>query len=1519
MNLSKSAGQALGLFHPTIRRWFQQTYAAPTDIQIRSWPYIASGGHVLLTAPTGSGKTLCAFLWAINQLVTGAWSRDSTRVLYISPLKALNNDIRRNLVHPLREIREKFSTEGLVCPEIRIMTRSGDTPARERQQMLRRPPEILITTPESLNLLVSSSRARENLGSIETVILDEIHAIATDKRGTHLITAVERLVLLSGEFQRVALSATVRPLERVAEWIGGYTLIRESDAARSQGEPVYRRREVTILKSSHAKQLELRVHTPGGVARGASESQPATSAREAFWYDLVQEIKSRIRKNRSTLIFTNTRRHAEKLARLINEKEDVQIAYAHHGSLSKEIRLVVEQKLKAGELSAIVATSSLELGIDIGELDEVLLVQTPFSVSSTLQRIGRAGHGVGQVSRGWLYPTHGKDLLNAALMARCIAEQDIEEIHPVEGPLDLLAQIILAMTGVRARNVDELYETVRTSSPYHDLPRKHFDLVVEMLAGRYADQYLRELKPRLSWDRLENTVEARRGARLLVYRSGGTIPDRGYYDLRIQQNAAKIGELDEEFVWERKVGDTFNLGTQSWKIVRIDSKNVEVIPWDGPINITPFWRAEKAGRDFHYSEKVGRFLELWNDKLDHPEMVDSLVNEYFLDEPSAEALIAFLKRQKAATAGELPHRHHLLIEHVKGPLAQAALQRVILHTLWGARVNYPLSLILEAAWRKTHRNSGVEVLADDDCLLIIPSDPERFSIDELLSLARPNAVEALLRESLEGSGFFGARFRENTGRALIIPRSNLDRRIPFWLTRMRSKKLLEKVAGYPEFPILLETWRSCLQDEFDLPSVKLVLSELAQGQIRRSEVHTDFPSPFADNISWIQTNQHMYESDELPGTRVSAVQGEVIRQILYSSRLRPRIAAELAAGLQLKLQRTAPGYAPAPAEEILDWVKERLILSDPEWIELLEAMKRDYRLEAESIEKRIAEKLIRYRLPGAEYWVISALELMPRILWALSRGVDRESIELLEAVEVDEQSFNRGSLAWVRDNLKEGEHEGEGAVFRLSSLVGEWLRFYGPVPLAWISRCLGLTTPRLEAVLDASVESGSLVVDHLTRNATELQVCDAENLEILLRLTRKGGRPSFKALSLEHLPLFLAAHQGLVGKAREQRKSTPEDLRQILEQLFGFPAPVRLWEEELFPARLRPYFGSWLDALLQRSELQWFGCGKQRISFCFSSDLELFLESEDTDGSEDLRGLLPSPRGKFSFWDLVDHSGRSPADTTKTIWELVWTGRLSADSFEVLRKATAGGFRGLPDSTGRSKARGRTARKSYDRWRASHPFSGSWYGIEAAVEADPLEEEELVRDRVRQLLRRYGILFREILARELPPLQWSRLFRTLRVMELSGEILAGYFFEGIPGLQFISHRALRSFETDLPQEEIFWVCALDPVSPCGLGLEMSGLPARLASHHLVYHGSRLVVVSKSRGKEIDIHVPPEDPSISRYFRVFGDLLSRDVEPGKSIRVETINDLPARESPYKKSFLSYGFIEEYKGLVLRAGY
>jgi ATP-dependent Lhr-like helicase len=556
--------------------------------------------------------------------------------------------------------------------------------------------------------------------------------------------------------------------------------------------------------------------------------------------------------------------------------------------------------------------------------------------------------------------------------------------------------------------------------------------------------------------------------------------------------------------------------------------------------------------------------------------------------------------------------------------------------------------------------------------------------------------------------------------------------------------------------------------------------------------------------------------------------------------------------------------------------------------------------------------------------MVSAVEQMPRILASLSSAGGWDPDRFIGRLEVEENKFSPDSVTRLRRYIASTEKGPDAVDHHPSALVAEWLRYYGPVSLTWIAGRFGLTAARVESLLDTLVEQGILIVDQLTRNASSLEVCDAENLEILLRLTRKGKRPPFTALSPDRLPLFLAAHQGFAGGDTRRRGGGMDDLRIVLESMFGFPAPLRMWEEEIFPARLNPYYGSWLDELLRTSELQWFGCGSRRIAFCFASDLELFLEPEDTEAADEQRGLLPSPRGKYSFWDLVDHAGLTPADTTRRIWELVWRGKLASDSFDVLRKAAAGGFRRPLEHSavgGRRRKPGRSTvgRRSYDRWRAAHPLTGSWYGIGRGSEADLLEEEQLARERVRQLLQRYGIVFQELVSRELPPLQWSRIFRTLRIMELSGEILSGYFFEGISGLQFISHRGFRVLQKGLPEEEIFWICAADPASPCGLGLPVAGLPSRLLSNHLVYHGSRLVMVSKRLAAEVELRVLPEEARLGEYLRVYSQLLERDIAPRKSIRVERINGSAARESPYKRAFLDYGFVEEYKGLVLRAGY
>ena len=583
----------------------------------------------------------------------------------------MNNDIQRNLLTPLQELRSLFAAENLPFPPIRALTRSGDTPQSDRRQMFRHPPEILITTPESLHLLLSSQSGRSMLYGLTTVIMDEIHAVLGNKRGTLLMSGVDRLVDLSGDFQRIALSATVKPLETVAEFVGGYVM--SGDAAN----PDYTPRRVAIVRSQSQKRYAVQVRFPPD----AVDRDP----QESLWEPLTIELKKLIGGHRSTLLFTNSRRLCEKITMKINSGEARPIAYAHHGSLSREIRSEVEQKLKDGELRAIVATSSLELGIDIGSLDEVALIQSPPSISSAIQRVGRAGHNVGEVSRGAIFPTHEHDFLEAAVLASAIENQDIEETAPIRQPLDVLAQIVVSMTGVETWDLDDLYAHIRTSYPYRQLSRNSFDLVLNMLAGRYADSRIRELKPRVSIDRLDNTAQARKGALMTLYMSGGVIPDRGYYRLRHGGSDARIGELDEEFVWEARIGQVFTMGAQNWKIQRITHNDVFVTPASPKVQAAPFWRAEDFGRDFHFSERIGLFLETANERLNDPEFPAFLQNVYRMDSIAAEQLIAYLKRQKEVTQTDLPHRRHILIEHVSSGPGGSPGNQIAIHTLWGSR------------------------------------------------------------------------------------------------------------------------------------------------------------------------------------------------------------------------------------------------------------------------------------------------------------------------------------------------------------------------------------------------------------------------------------------------------------------------------------------------------------------------------------------------------------------------------------------------------------------------------------------------------------------------------------------------------------------------------------------------------------------------------------------------------------------------------------------------------------------
>ncbi len=1482
-----SGQTVLTQFHPLMTRWFQDRIGRPTDVQERAWPKIAGGEHLLITAPTGSGKTLTAFLWALNQLITGQWPAGQTSVLYVSPLRALNYDIQRNLFSPLEELRDLCQRAGENFPDIRVLTRSGDTPQSDRRQMLRYPPEILITTPESLNLLLSSKGGRSILTSLSTVILDEIHAIFGTKRGVYLMTAVDRLVRLSGEFQRIALSATIQPLGVVAEFVGGLRVRNEP------GAPRYTPRPVAIVSSNVKKDYHLRVSFPQGRTSPERES--------SIWDPLVDNLKKIVAENRSTLIFVNSRRLCEMLTLRINQDEEEAIAYAHHGSLSLEIRTEVERRLKAGLLKAIVATNSLELGIDIGALDEVVLVQSPFSISSTIQRVGRSGHQVNQISRGSLFSTHPKDLLEAAVLPAAILSHDIESFRTVQSPLDVLAQVIVSMVGVETWDIDRLYTDLKTSYPYRSLSREEFDLVLNMLAGRYADSRIRELKPLISVDRIDNTVSARRGALQTLYLSGGVIPDRGYFHLRHLQTNARIGELDEEFVWEAAVGDTFSLGTQNWRIERITHNDVFVLSGSPKAAAAPFWKGEENGRDFHFSSRIGQFLEEADGRLDDPDFADSLEGKSCMDGEAVGELLTFLKKQKEVTGCSLPHRHHLVVEFVSaGP---GGTPQAVIHTLWGGRVNRPLAMALDAAWENQFGYRPEIYVSNDSIVLQLPHET---SAEELLSLVGSTGVESLLRKRLEGSGFFGARFRECAARALLLPKGRFNQRMPLWLSRLRSQRLLEAVMRYEDFPILLETWRTCIQDEFDLEKLKQVLTELEGGSISWTEVHTSQPSPFAQSDWWRQVSQYMYMDDGLKPDKRSRLRESLLREVVFTPGLRPTVSRRVIEEFEMKRKRLSPGYSPQTARELLDWVVERVAIPKDGWEDLLEAIQRDHGVGSETFLDQIGERLVRFQPLEAAVPLVAAHEMLAQIRTMYGSGKPIRIEPLRMAPLPAESTASRSDL----EELEES-----------AALLGQWLQFYGPVTVEFIRRTLGIEQERLQLALEDLIDSQKVVQGELVTGGELNEICDSENFEILLRHARIETVPSFEPLGIEWLPLFLADYQGIT-KAQEGPQEGIDRLHTRLGQLVCYLAEAELWESEILPARLHPYDPSWLDSLMQEGDLFWLGSEGHHITFCFESDIDLL--QEDSTGNMELNSngkdhstvetlhpeidflnsLFRDPSARYDFFTLLRLSKSNDIETVRRLWGEVWQGRITNDTFITLRWAIMNRFdlqHMMAENVKRTRNRiSRRRRLSLVEKKESHPFVGNWHLISRPeLSDDLLETEERRKDRVRLLLDRYGILFRELLQKEWPTLRWSAIFRALRIMELSGEVISGIFFHGIPGPQFISQKAFRRLQKNLPEETIYWVNAADPVSLCGVQIDClrGALPSRVQSTHLVYRGKDLRAFSKRSGKDLVFLVPYDDPDLPKYFTSLHHLLTRKFQPLRRITIETINGEKATESPY----------------------
>ena len=1403
---------ALAPFHPSIKTWFGQRFASPTPVQAKAWPQIAVGGHVLATAPTGSGKTLTAFLWSLNQFAAGVWRPGATRVLYVSPLKALNNDIQRNLLAPLAELR---SSAGF--PQISVRTRSGDTPGGERQQMLRHPPDILITTPESLMLLLTTARGRQALATVETLILDEIHAVVDNRRGVQLMVSVERLVRLAGEFQRIALSATVRPLEAVAAYVGGYL-------------PSGAGREVAVIDAAakeaggdaaSRKEIALKVRYPEAVRDAAANERK-------IWEPLAESFRERIEGNRSTLFFTNSRRLAEQITLKVNEDQPAPLAYAHHGSLARDIRAEVERRLKAGELKAIVATSSLEMGIDIGHLDEVVLVQTPPSIAAALQRIGRAGHGVGEVSSGALYSTHTHDLLEAAVLAGAVAERDIEPLKPLENPLDVLCQAIVSMCAHTAWPVDELFAAIRASAAYRRLPRAQFDLVLDMLAGRYARSRVRELKPRVALDRIKGTVQAHKSAVFALYNAGGSIPDRGYYQLRHADSGAAIGELDEEFVWEATTGQTFTLGTQNWQILRITHNDVIVRPARPGATAPPFWRNETFNRSFHFANRIGGFLEAAEAHFAEGRreaFKAGLVEQASFDEPAAEGLCAYLERQRQHTEAPLPHRRHLLLEWVRsGPDGYAgpdAPQQLVIHSFWGGRLNRPWALALEAAWRERF-DATPEIHADNNAIVLQVKDA--LLPEELLGWVTPENLDGCLRQSLERSGFFGARFRECAGRALLLTKRRFNQRLPLWMSRLQAKKLMTATAKYPDFPVLLETWRTCLTDEFDLPVLRRLLGELADGSLPWTLANTATPSPFARNLTFDQVSRYMYADDTPERGEASALTDDLIAQAVGDERLRPRLKAAGIEAFEAKRQRRAEGYEPRSLEDWLEWAKERVLTPASEWPDDV-----------------THPRLVRFAT-GGRAWIAHLETAHALVQCGLCAGL-----------------AHRGELPAVEDPRS------------LEDFVGEMLSFYGPRTLAELAALLPPGVADLEQLL---TDSGAFIAGPLVEGSDEHHFCDADNLDALLRLQRAQSRAEVVAKPATDLPGFLAAWQGF-----GQPWSAAAGLRAV-ERLSGYAAPVAAWLKDFLAARFTDFADHHLDELIAGEQIIWLGTGNQQITLCYPEEAPLHGPAASACAAADIAALFADPEARYGYHQIGDRAQDSAEAFNDRWWQAVWAGALLADSLTPLRLGERSKYR-LAEASAPVRRRARMAAQGWPgNWRlnAVPPSSD-----------DPLERMEEDKERVRLLLDRYGFLCREIANREV---RWASLFKALRIMELAGEVAAGYFFEGLSGPQFMAPAALYRFRAhQAPQS--FWINATDPASPCGLSLDWAGLPPRRPGNYLGFLEGNLALVIESHGQRLNFLIAPDHPHIDAATEPVQHL----VRQRKRVKVTTINGQPARSSPY----------------------
>ena len=1503
----------LALFHPAVRQWFRSAFSAPTLAQQLGWPAIARGESTLLLAPTGSGKTLAAFLWCLNRaMFSPTPPKDARcRALYISPLKALAVDVERNLLVPLEAIAQVAGARGDLFHPPTLFVRTGDTPSLERSRFQRTPADILITTPESLYLMLTSN-ARDALRSVETVIVDEIHALVPSKRGAHLALSLERLEHLCGRpLQRIGLSATQRPLEEVARFLGG---VESFAVAPDPGAPRYR--PVTVLNASSPKRLDLSVHVP--VEAMSQPGVPSQPGAQSIWTSIHPELLTLVRAHRSTLIFVNSRRLAERISGALNDLAGEMLVLAHHGSVAPAQRKEIEERLKSGEIRGLVATSSLELGIDMGAIDLVVQIEAPPSVSSGMQRIGRSGHHVGAVSNGIIFPKFRADLLACAAATRAMRQGLVEAVRYPRNPLDVLAQQMVAAIAMDSMTTVELFDLLRRAAPFAALSAESFASVLDLLSGRYPSDEFAELRPRITWDRVTNLLTPRESAKRIAIVNGGTIPDRGLYGVYLAGalKPTRIGELDEEMVFESRAGETIILGASTWRIAEITHDRVLVSPAPGEPGKMPFWHGDSAGRPAEFGQHIGALTrELLT--MPAPAAYARLLEEHFLEPNAAENLLRFLGDQQTATR-QVPSDEDILIERCRDELGD---WRICVLSPYGSRVHAPWCMAVAASLREDLGMEPESMWADDGFVIRLPETD--LPLDAARLLPSASSISDRVTRQLGSTALFAARFRENAARALLLPRRRPGVRTPLWQQRKRSADLLNVASRYPSFAILLETYRECIRDIFDLPALTSILGRIESGAIRVTTVDSSTPSPFAATLLFGYVANYIYDGDApLAERRAQAlsIDQSQLQDLLGDADSRELLDPAVLRDVEQQLQWLGPAQLARHADGIHDLLLRLGDLSPAE----LRRRCQSAEVFAE-VETLIAARRVLLLVVAAE----------PRYVAVEHAAQFRDALGVALPTDL--------AAAWTQPHPEP-----------LLELLSRYSRSHGPFTLDELWRRYGIPKAAAEAALAELLRRSRLLEGGFRPGGVHREWVHPDVLQQLRRQTLARLRHEVEPLDARVLGVFLPRWQG-VGSKRGAAKAKDsaqlggqiDALLDVIQTLQGVALPLSVWEREILPARIPDYDTASLDTLMAAGEVVWVGRGAVgerdgRLALYLAESLSALVAPVELQEAPPLEGRAAriadflASHGASFFAAIHEASGGGfPGESSTALWQLAWQGIVTNDSFHSLRGFL---YRQREGHARRGNEFLRPGSVEFlkqfrSRSRAGAIAQGRWSLVRARI-SDPPTVTQWTASVAQQLLLRYGVVTRETAAAEELPGGFSAFYPALRQMEERGWIRRGMFLSGLGGSQFAMNAAVESLRAlrSPAKRAAITLSAVDPANPYGSLLPWPRLPeaddatqtahgmARTSGASVVLVAGDLVAYLRRGNPSLKLFLPAAPPERDEYAQEAARELALFAAASGSqptgVVIAEINARPAREHFFAKFLEEAGFVFTALGYQLR---